>query len=59
MDTLKSIALFVAEAIAEIGDACLVWQGVREHRGWGMAPPPSPVNSHKPLTNPTPRRGRR
>jgi len=34
MDTLRSIALFVAAAIAEIGGAWLVWQGVREHRGW-------------------------
>ena len=34
MDTLKSIALFVAAAVAEIGGAWLVWQGVREHRGW-------------------------
>ena len=34
MDTLKSIALFIAAAVAEIGGAWLVWQGVREHRGW-------------------------
>lgn len=34
MDTVRSIALFVAAAIAEIGGAWLVWQGVREHRGW-------------------------
>lgn len=34
MDLLRSIALFVAAAIAEIGGAWLVWQGVREHRGW-------------------------
>ncbi len=34
VDTLRSIALFVAAAIAEIGGAWLVWQGVREHRGW-------------------------
>ena len=34
MDTLRSIALFIAAAIAEIGGAWLVWQGVREHRGW-------------------------
>ena len=34
MDTLRSIALFVAAAIAEIGGAWLVWQGVREHKGW-------------------------
>jgi small multidrug resistance family-3 protein len=29
----KSIALFVLAALAEIGGAWLVWQGVREHRG--------------------------
>ena len=34
VDTLRSIALFVAAAIAEIGGAWLVWQGVREHRGF-------------------------
>lgn len=34
METWKSIALFVAAAVAEIGGAWLVWQGVREHRGW-------------------------
>jgi small multidrug resistance family-3 protein len=30
---LRSLALFVLAAIAEIGGAWLVWQGVREHRG--------------------------
>jgi small multidrug resistance family-3 protein len=30
----RSIALFVLAAVAEIGGAWLVWQGVREHRGW-------------------------
>ncbi|GLY68184.1 YnfA family protein [Amycolatopsis taiwanensis] len=34
MLVLKSIALFVLAALAEIGGAWLVWQGVREHRGW-------------------------
>ena len=34
MTVAKSIALFVVAAIAEIGGAWLVWQGVREHRGW-------------------------
>ncbi|WP_090791493.1 YnfA family protein [Asanoa ishikariensis] len=33
MTTLRSIALYVAAALAEIGGAWLVWQGVREHRG--------------------------
>jgi small multidrug resistance family-3 protein len=32
-DTARSIALFVVAALAEIGGAWLVWQGVREHRG--------------------------
>jgi small multidrug resistance family-3 protein len=32
-DVLRSIVLFVAAALAEIGGAWLVWQGVREHRG--------------------------
>jgi small multidrug resistance family-3 protein len=31
---LKSILLFILAAIAEIGGAWLVWQGVREHKGW-------------------------
>lgn len=30
----KSMALFALAALAEIGGAWLVWQGVREHRGW-------------------------
>jgi small multidrug resistance family-3 protein len=29
----RSIGLFVVAALAEIGGAWLVWQGVREHRG--------------------------
>ncbi|MET0863688.1 MAG: YnfA family protein [Nakamurella sp.] len=29
----KSILLFVVAAVAEIGGAWLIWQGVREHRG--------------------------
>jgi small multidrug resistance family-3 protein len=33
MDVVRSIALFVLAALAEIGGAWLVWQGVREHRG--------------------------
>jgi small multidrug resistance family-3 protein len=31
---LKSILLFVLAALAEIGGAWLVWQGVRENKGW-------------------------
>lgn len=30
---LRSILLFLAAAVCEIGGAWLVWQGVREHRG--------------------------
>lgn len=30
---LRSLLLFAAAALAEIGGAWLVWQGVREHRG--------------------------
>lgn len=33
MVVLRSIGLFVLAALAEIGGAWLVWQGVREHRG--------------------------
>lgn len=31
---LRSAALFAVAAVLEIGGAWLVWQGVREHRGW-------------------------
>ncbi|MEO3760751.1 YnfA family protein [Mycobacterium sp. B14F4] len=31
---VRSILLFALAAVAEIGGAWLVWQGVREHRGW-------------------------
>ena len=34
MTLLRSATLFVLAALAEIGGAWLVWQGVREHRGW-------------------------
>ena len=33
MTVLRSILLFVVAALAEIGGAWLVWQGIREHRG--------------------------
>src|SRR5271156_5000005 len=52
----RSIGLFILAAVLEIGGAWLIWQGVREHRGWGwiaagggslrlygFAPPPPPV----------------
>ena len=34
MTVAKSLLLFALAAVAEIGGAWLVWQGVREHRGW-------------------------
>ena len=34
MTTTRSLLLFALAALAEIGGAWLVWQGVREHRGW-------------------------
>lgn len=34
MTVTRSLALFVLAAVCEIGGAWLVWQGVREHRGW-------------------------
>ncbi|KEI43351.1 YnfA family protein [Saccharopolyspora rectivirgula] len=33
MTILRSVVLFLLAAVAEIGGAWLVWQGVREHRG--------------------------
>ncbi|AWK10524.1 YnfA family protein [Streptomyces spongiicola] len=34
MVVARSVSLFVVAAVCEIGGAWLVWQGVREHRGW-------------------------
>ena len=34
MTVLRSIALLLAAAVFEIGGAWMVWQGVREHKGW-------------------------
>ena len=34
MTVVASLALFVLAALAEIGGAWLVWQGIREARGW-------------------------
>lgn len=34
MTIVRSLGLFVLSAVAEIGGAWLVWQGLREHRGW-------------------------
>ena len=33
MTVLRSVLLFVVAAVAEIGGAWLIWQGVRENRG--------------------------
>ena len=33
MTLARSVLLFVLAAVAEIGGAWLIWQGVREHRG--------------------------
>lgn len=33
MTVVRSVVLFVLAAVAEIGGAWLVWQGVREHKG--------------------------
>ena len=33
MTVLRSLLLFALAALAEIGGAWLIWQGVREHRG--------------------------
>ena len=33
MTVLRSLALFVLAALAEIGGAWLVWQGIRETKG--------------------------
>jgi len=33
MTVVRSVVLFVLAAVAEIGGAWLVWQGLREHRG--------------------------
>jgi small multidrug resistance family-3 protein len=30
----RSLALFVLAALLEIGGAWLIWQGLRDHRGW-------------------------
>ena len=37
MTVARSLLLFVLAALAEIGGAWLVWQAVREHRGWVWA----------------------
>ncbi|GAB3129162.1 YnfA family protein [Tsukamurella serpentis] len=34
MTVIKSILLFGAAALLEIGGAWMMWQGIREQRGW-------------------------
>jgi len=34
MTVVKSLLLFALAALCEIGGAWLIWQGVREHKGW-------------------------
>lgn len=34
--TIRSIALFIAAAIAEIGGAYLVWVAIKQHKGVGF-----------------------
>lgn len=36
MIVLRSVGLFVLAALSEIGGAYLVWQGVRQRRGWAF-----------------------
>ncbi|WP_285726006.1 YnfA family protein [Psychromicrobium xiongbiense] len=37
MGILRSVVLFTLAAVAEIGGAWLIWQAVREGRGWWWA----------------------
>ncbi|MFG2577141.1 YnfA family protein [Streptomyces sp. NPDC048481] len=34
MTVVRSVSLFVVAALFEIGGAWMMWQGVREHKGW-------------------------
>jgi small multidrug resistance family-3 protein len=34
MTIIRSVMLFIVAALAEIGGAWLIWQTMREHRGW-------------------------
>lgn len=34
MTVAKSVVLFAVAALFEIGGAWLIWQAIREHRGW-------------------------
>jgi small multidrug resistance family-3 protein len=56
MTVLRSVLLFVVAALAEIGGAWLVWQGVREHRGLALSAPASSrwgPTGLSPPSNPT------
>jgi len=37
MTTARIVVLFVLAAVAEIGGAWLIWQAVREDKGWWLA----------------------
>ena len=37
MTTVRIVVLFALAAVAEIGGAWLIWQAVRENRGWWLA----------------------
>ncbi len=37
MTTARIVILFALAAVAEIGGAWLIWQSVRENRGWWLA----------------------
>lgn len=37
MTTARIVVLFALAAVAEIGGAWLIWQAVRENRGWWLA----------------------
>lgn len=37
MTTARIVTLFIVAALAEIGGAWLIWQAVREDRGWWFA----------------------
>jgi len=37
MTTARIVVLFIVAALAEIGGAWLIWQAVRENRGWWFA----------------------
>ena len=52
MSVLRTLLLFALAALAEIGGAWLIWQGVREHGGSGSS---VPASSRSPRTASLPR----